>query len=951
MKEENVPENKPVNEPEIAQELHERLCAYVFGELQGAERAEFERELMQSPALQAERLRLEATIGLVKRAIPDEGLSLAARRDVVASARRARFRFLSGRRLLSLAAACAFVLGGVLAVRLVAGRSAERVTPEVRVARQDRLERGRLDGMRTMEVVPETRAKAVGEAQNEAQLEALGYGGAAAESSEAPSVASEPEAPADLALQLKGLGYSAEETGISVDSLHGFSAGTQAPVYRAPEVSAVQTDAPQTDFFGVSVQAPQAPPAGPTSPGPRAAGRAVPQVQPPATAGAEGFFLGHGAKKEDSYRGPSDTVPPSRGKQPGSGADASAAALAPELIDELRALGYAGAADERDDAGGSRRQLTREEVAVQLERLLESTRVASGESPRDMFFRYWGDAPFVLAREEHTSTFAVDVDTASYALARSYLNAGQLPPRAAIRTEEFVNYFKADQPPPSDGKPFALGLELAPSLFARDARTEMLRVTVRAKDVADFERQPVALTFVIDHSGSMSQGGRLELVKRSLGLLLRELYAGDSVAIVRFSNEASVVTRALPVARRGELEALIQGLASDGGTNVEAGLRLGYELAQQDLARNTVNRVILCSDGVGNIGETSANGLLALVKDARAQGIYLNTVGVGMGNHNDAFLEQLANQGDGVCNYVDSDAEAKRVFVDGLASALQPVARDVKVQVELDPDQVESWRLLGYENRALENRHFRDDAIDAGEVNAGHQVSALYELVRHPGRSGPLATVRLRYKPPFAIDEGREGRVAKAEAEQALEIERTIGSVEARPGFQGTSSGYQRTVLVAQLAEVLRDSVHARGDSLATLVQEARRLAATLDDPDFTEFVALLAQANPLLDARAKQAPPKVQGLLDELALAQFELARGTRMRELETDAATSEQDLERRLGVLRSNQSGDDARERELRERVQRLEREIEAELGLTLEPDVQRLQKLEELGYTRDE
>jgi Ca-activated chloride channel family protein len=943
MKEENVPENKPVNkpenEPEIAQELHERLCAYVFGELQGAERAEFERELMQSPALQAERVRLEATIGLVKRAIPDEGLSLAARRDVVASARRARFRFLSGRRLLSLAAACAFVLGGVLAVRLVAGRSAERDTPEVRVARQDRLERGRIDGMRTMEVVPETRAKAVGESQNEAQLEALGYGGAAEES----SVAAEPEAPAELAQQLRGLGYSAGEPGISVDSLHEFSAGTQAPVYDAPGVAAVQTAAPEIEFGSFKLPA-----AGPTSPGPRTAGRATPPIQPTPATGAEGFFLGHGAKNEGSYRGPGDTRPPSRRNQAGSGADASAAALAPQLSDELRALGYVGAADERDDASGSRRQLTREEVAVQLERLLESTRVASGESPRDMFFRYWGDAPFVLAREEHTSTFAVDVDTASYALTRSYLNAGQLPPRAAIRTEEFVNYFKADQPPPSDGRPFAIGLELAPSLFARDARTELLRVTVRAKDVADFERQPVALTFVIDNSGSMSQGGRLELVKRSLGLLLRELYAGDSVAIVRFSNEASVVTRALPVVRRGELEALIQGLASDGGTNVEAGLRLGYELAQQNLARNTVNRVILCSDGVGNIGETSANGVLALVKDARAQGIYLNTVGVGMGNHNDAFLEQLANQGDGVCNYVDSDAEAKRVFVDGLASALQPVARDVKVQVELDPDQVESWRLLGYENRALENRHFRDDAIDAGEVNAGHQVSALYELVRHPGRSGPLATVRLRYKPPFAIDQGREGRVGKAEAEQALELERTLGSVEARPGFAGTSGGYQRAVLVAQLAEVLRDSVHARGDSLATLVQEARRLAATLDDPDFTEFVALLTKANPLLDARAKQAPPKVQGLLDELALAQFELARGTRMRMLETDAAASEQDLERRLGVLRSGQSGDDARERELRERVQRLEREIEAEVGLTLEPDVQRL---ESLGYTRDE
>jgi Ca-activated chloride channel homolog len=615
------------------------------------------------------------------------------------------------------------------------------------------------------------------------------------------------------------------------------------------------------------------------------------------------------------------------------GAPAARASVAPpaESARRLEALGYGGGDDESDNHLGlmavplaqesAREPLTREQVVVEVERLLAATRLAPGESPRDMFFRYFGDAPFRLALEDHTSTFAVDVDTASYALARGYLKQGQLPPRASVRTEEFVNYFKADLAPPTDGKPFAIALELAPSLFAKDARTEMLRVGVRAKDVADFERKPVALTFVIDNSGSMREGDRLELVKRSLALLLRQLYAGDSVAVVKFSNEAAVVTPALPATRRGELEALIGALPIEGGTNVEAGLRLGYQLAVASLQPNMVNRVVLCSDGVGNIGETSAQGLLALVKEARAKGVYLNTVGVGMGNHNDAFLEQLADEGDGVCNYVDSDAEAKRVFVDGLASALQPVARDVKIQVEFDPAQVESWRLLGYENRALRTQDFRNDKIDAGEVNAGHQVSALYELVRRPSRSGPLATVRLRYKPPFAIDGGKQGSAAREVAEQALELERTLSASAVLPGFAAASNGTQRSVLVAQFAEVLRRSVHARGDSLATLVREAQRLDKALGDPDFTEFVALLALANPLLDARDKEETPRVQVVLDELSRLRYEQALREREHELARQAGEPEKDLEARLGRERETLAARDA--------IQRLEDELRALVG----------------------
>jgi len=410
------------------------------------------------------------------------------------------------------------------------------------------------------------------------------------------------------------------------------------------------------------------------------------------------------------------------------------------------------------------------------------------------------------------------------------------------------------------------------------------------------------------------------------------------VAIVKFSNAAARVADMTPAVRRGELESLIQALGTEGGTNVESGLRLGYELALEHLQPGTVNRVILCSDGVGNIGETSAKGLLELVKDARTRGIYLNTVGVGMGNHNDAFLEQLADEGDGVCNYVDSDLEARRVFVDGLASALQPIGRDVKIQVEFDPSQIESWRLLGYENRALRTQDFRNDAIDAGEVNAGHQVTALYELVRLPSRSAPLATVRVRYKPPFAVDSGRTDAAAQAEADKALEIERTLAATDALPGFRSGSNGYKRAVLVAQFAEVLRQSVHARGDSLARLIEESRTLESSLGDPDFTEFVALLGKANPLLDERTKHETPRVQVLLDELGRLHYEEATRQRRTELARQAGEPEPAAEG---------GSNEGREDEVRQRIEELEREVRAELlgasGIDSEPPA----ALEDLGY----
>jgi Ca-activated chloride channel family protein len=464
-----------------------------------------------------------------------------------------------------------------------------------------------------------------------------------------------------------------------------------------------------------------------------------------------------------------------------------------------------------------------------------------GKRPRDMFFRYWGDNPFELALLDRQSTFSVDVDTASYTLARRYLVENQLPTKEQVRTEEFVNYFKGDVPPPTEGT-FAVATEFAPSLFGGDNNAWMLRVAVRGKEVSKSERQPVALTFVVDVSGSMREGARLELVKHSLRLLVSQLDPADSISLVKFSSDAALILPMTSARHKDLIESAIHPLQPEGSTNTEAGLRMGYEQALAALTPRANNRVVLLTDGVANVGLTDPNALVAMVERQRQAGIYLNTVGVGMNNVNDNLLEQLANKGDGLCNYVDDEQEVRRALVENFTGAFQVIARDVKVQVEFDPAQVERYRLLGYENRAIADADFRNDKVDAGEIGAGHQVVALYEVVRrNVTGDGPLATVRLRWKQPFQVG------VPENEQPAVQEIAHNVLAKSAAAAYAATSPGYRRSVLVAQFAEFLRRSVHARTDSLDRLIDEARKLAGELRDKDFDEFVDMLTRSHELV--------------------------------------------------------------------------------------------------------
>lgn len=502
------------------------------------------------------------------------------------------------------------------------------------------------------------------------------------------------------------------------------------------------------------------------------------------------------------------------------------------------------------------------------------------EAPRDMFFRYWGDNPFELAVLDRLSTFSTDVDTASYTLARRYLVDGYLPTKAQVRTEEFLNYFKGDVAAPSEGT-FRLQMEFAPSLFGDSSDTWMLRVALRGREVTKQARDPLALTFVIDVSGSMREEQRLELVKHALRQLVGQLDANDTISIVKFSADASLVLPATSVRHRDLIESALHPLAPEGGTNTEAGLRMGYAQASAALTQGAQNRVVLLTDGVANIGITDPNALVAMVESSRRQGILLNTVGVGMDNHNDELLEQLADKGDGLCNYVDDEREVRRALVDNFTGAFQSIARDAKLQVEFDPSQVESYRLLGYENRAIADADFRNAKVDAAEIGAGHQVVALYEVVRKLSTKadGPLAVARVRWKAPY-----RNGVADAASNESESELETRLSARDAVGGYGQASAGYRRSVLVGQFAEFLRRSVHARSDSVDRLLVEVERLDAELRDPDFSEFVTLVKRSRELVLAELQRGD-----WIDDCgdALKHHEFLRA-RCRELEERGAES---------------------------------------------------------------
>ena len=444
-------------------------------------------------------------------------------------------------------------------------------------------------------------------------------------------------------------------------------------------------------------------------------------------------------------------------------------------------------------------------------------------------YKNYGVNAMTKAADDRFSTFSIDVDTGSYTIARKKLNDGYLPPAASVRVEEFVNYFGYDYPSPDNGA-FGVHLEAAPSPFTTKKDTYLLRVGVQGKQISSAERKPVHLTFLVDVSGSMSQPDKLPLAQKALKLLTKNLREGDTVALATYAGRTAKILDPTSVRERDKILDAIDQLSSGGGTGMSNGMELAYQMALQNFKRDHVNRVIVLSDGDANIGPMSHEQILERIRHYVEEGVTLSTIGLGMGNYKDTMMEQLANKGNGNYYYIDDFAEAKKVFESQMDGTLQVIAKDVKIQVEFDPEKVPEYRLIGYENRDIADEDFRDDKVDAGEIGAGHTVTALYEVRMSPKADGRLATVRIRAKKPDGY--------------KAAEQEFHLRDTDVRNRISDASKDFQFAASVAMFAEILRESPYAKNIGL-DLVEEVAK-AATGRQEDRKEFLQLLKQARRL---------------------------------------------------------------------------------------------------------
>ncbi len=452
-------------------------------------------------------------------------------------------------------------------------------------------------------------------------------------------------------------------------------------------------------------------------------------------------------------------------------------------------------------------------------------------NPRDSDPRFtdYGIRTFIDTRFDPLSTFSLDVDTGSYSIGRAFIEQGQLPPRESVRVEEYVNFFDYGYDAPRDG--LDLEVDGGPSPF--DDETWLVRVGVQAAEVEADERQPVALTFVVDTSGSMNSPDRLGLVKESLSLLVEELDRDDTVAIVTYSGNSDIILEPTEIRDRDDILDAIDRLEPGGSTNLQAGLDAGYELARDAFREDGVNRVIVASDGLANAGLTNADSLSDRLRRDADDGIGLVTVGYGLNGINDTTMEQLADQSDGFYAYVDTIDEAERLFSTDLTSTLITAAIDAKIQVAFDDEVVDSYRLIGYENRAVRDDDFRNDDVDAGELGAGHQSTAIYEVVFDRDVDiddrAQLGIVSLRWEDP---DTG-----------EVIEIDEDIDMRDLEADWTDTTNSFQQATVVAAFAEILRDNPYADDVSLEALSQEVDSLARDIDTDEFDAFADLVENA------------------------------------------------------------------------------------------------------------
>ncbi len=465
------------------------------------------------------------------------------------------------------------------------------------------------------------------------------------------------------------------------------------------------------------------------------------------------------------------------------------------------------------------------------------------------------DNPFMEVNNAPLSTFSIDVDTASYAKVRMYLlQHHSLPRPDAVRIEELVNYFSYDYAPPTDEHPFAAAMDIASCPW--NPKHRLARIGIKGKVLGD-ERPSSNLVFLLDVSGSMNQPNKLPLVIEGMKMLTDQLTENDSVAIVVYAGAAGRVLDSTSGDQKQTIVAALERLKAGGSTNGGQGIALAYQIARDNFIVGGTNRVILCSDGDFNVGVTGTDELVRIAEENAKSNVYLSVLGFGMGNHNDSMMETVSNKGNGNYAFIDSKSEAKKVLVEQMGGTLVTIAKDVKIQVEFNPKEIASYRLIGYENRIMAAQDFNDDSKDAGEIGAGHTVTALYELV--PTGADMEVTI-----PP--VDDLRyqtKGRLSKAASGgEALTLKLRYKTPESAPGaestlimfpvanndqgFSKTDKDFQFAASVAEFGMLLRNSPH-KGDATFAAVEEIAGAAAEDDDNGYrAEFLKMVATAKQL---------------------------------------------------------------------------------------------------------
>ena len=474
---------------------------------------------------------------------------------------------------------------------------------------------------------------------------------------------------------------------------------------------------------------------------------------------------------------------------------------------------------------------------------------AVAEGNREQYSPIFENA-YCLARQEPLSTFSVDVDTASYANVRRFLDGGNLPPADAVRIEELINYFPYDYENPGSDAPFSVDYEVGACPW--EPRHRLVRIGLKGRATHHLERPPSNLVFLVDVSGSMNSPDKLPLLKKALHMLVQQLDERDLITIVVYASAEGLALPPTPCTLGVDIHMALERLSAGGSTNGGAGINLAYEYAMQNFIEGGINRVILATDGDFNVGVTSDGALVRMIEQKAKSGVFLSVLGFGTGNLQDAKMEQLADKGNGNYSYIDSVLEARKVLVEEMGSTLETIAKDVKIQVEFNPVEVKGYRLIGYENRMLAAQDFNDDTKDAGEIGAGHTVTALYEIVPAgaeldvPGVdplkyqvvtqpsggafTGELCNLKLRYKEP-------DGDTSKL---------LTFPITDERKSFEQLSADTRWAASVAAFGLVLRDSRYKGDVDLATVSRWA--IESVGEDPGGyrAQFIGLVGKARQL---------------------------------------------------------------------------------------------------------